>query len=251
MNDLTLTQLKIIVERAVRPVRATTSRKKKMREELLSHVAAIFEEEAKVGDDSVALARTAARFGDPAELMRQLQATAPAREAPFCWIESFAGSPMQEPVWRRALRYAGLVGVFSASFLAVFFVVTGRSSEWLTLARLPSVLAPVWLGMLVFLATMLEHGMRQALFGPDGRSWTRAILMGVLTWLLVPCFTLAWSIGITGQFAASVWDTLPLFASGLLAPAALVVVVCACVSEIRYLDEWASLPIDAQTGASA
>ena len=46
MNESTLTQLKIIVERAVRPVRASTSRKRKMREELLAHVSGVFEEEA-------------------------------------------------------------------------------------------------------------------------------------------------------------------------------------------------------------
>ena len=51
MNELTLTQLKIIVERAVRPVRASTARKRKMREELLAHVVGVFEEEgARLGD---------------------------------------------------------------------------------------------------------------------------------------------------------------------------------------------------------
>ena len=46
MNDSTLTRLKVLVERAVRPVRASMSRKHKMREELLAHVSAVFEEEA-------------------------------------------------------------------------------------------------------------------------------------------------------------------------------------------------------------
>ena len=41
MNESTLTQLKIIVERAVRPVRASISRKRKMREELLAHVSGV------------------------------------------------------------------------------------------------------------------------------------------------------------------------------------------------------------------
>ena len=52
MNESILTQLKVIVERAVRPVRASTSRKRKMREELLAHVGGVFEEEcARLGDD--------------------------------------------------------------------------------------------------------------------------------------------------------------------------------------------------------
>ena len=38
MNEPTLTRLKIIVERAVRPVRASTTRKRRMREELLARL---------------------------------------------------------------------------------------------------------------------------------------------------------------------------------------------------------------------
>jgi hypothetical protein len=67
INESTLTQLKIIVERAVRPVRASTSRKRKMREELLAHVVGVFEEEsANLGDERTALEQTALRFGNPA-----------------------------------------------------------------------------------------------------------------------------------------------------------------------------------------
>ena len=40
MNEVTLKELKIVVERAVRPVRATLARKRKMREELLAHLTA-------------------------------------------------------------------------------------------------------------------------------------------------------------------------------------------------------------------
>ena len=45
MNDEILKELKIVVEQAVRPVRATMARKRQMREELLAHLTAIFEEE--------------------------------------------------------------------------------------------------------------------------------------------------------------------------------------------------------------
>ena len=47
MNDVILRELKIVVERAVRPVRATIARKRRMREELLAHLMAIFEEESR------------------------------------------------------------------------------------------------------------------------------------------------------------------------------------------------------------
>ena len=47
MNESTLTQLKIVVERAVRPVRASFARKRKVREELLAHVSGVFESVAR------------------------------------------------------------------------------------------------------------------------------------------------------------------------------------------------------------
>jgi hypothetical protein len=51
MNESTLTHLKIIIERAIRPVRASMSCKCKMREELLAHVNGVFEEEFSQLDD--------------------------------------------------------------------------------------------------------------------------------------------------------------------------------------------------------
>jgi hypothetical protein len=82
MNESTLTQMMIVVERAVRPVWASSARKRKMREELLAHVVGVFEEEsAKLGDERAAVERTALRFGNPAEVMSQLQETVPARDA--------------------------------------------------------------------------------------------------------------------------------------------------------------------------
>jgi hypothetical protein len=251
MNESTLTQLKILVERAVRPARATTSRKRKMREELLAHVTAVFEEEVKLHEEAVTLARTAARFGDVGELTRQLQAAVPASDAPAHAVASFVGVAMQEPVWRRAWRYAVAVGAFCTCLLAAFILaiglVIGSWSEWVTLARLPSLLAPVWMATLIFVATFLEHGMRRALFGPGGRSWPRAIVIGLLAWLLVPGLVLAWSIAVSGVFLASLLDTLPLFLTGALAPIALVLLVTVSIPEIRYIHEWANLPLDAPT----
>jgi hypothetical protein len=249
MNESTLTSLKVVVERAVRPVRATTSRKRQVREELLAHLTAVFEEEAKLHEESVALARTAVRFGDVGELTRQLQAAVPASDAAACAVESFFGLTAQEPVWRRAWRYAVVVGVFGACWLAaailVIGLVSGSWSEWVTLARLPSLLAPVWMATLIFVATFLEHGMRQALFGSGGRSWPRAIVFGLLAWLLVPGLVLAWLIALGGAFLPSLLETLPLFLMGALAPVGLVGLVTALIPEIRYLNEWASLPLDA------
>ena len=69
MNDSTLVSLKVLVERVVRPLRASLSCKRKMREELLAHVTGVFEdEEARLGEAEAALERTAQRFGDPLDV---------------------------------------------------------------------------------------------------------------------------------------------------------------------------------------
>jgi hypothetical protein len=175
----------------------------------------------------------------------------PASDARAYTVESFLGFNLQEPVLRRAWRYAVAAGEFCACFLAVSILVIGLStgswSEWTTLARLPSLLAPVWAATFIFLGTFLEHCMRQALFGSGGRSWPRAIVIGLLAWLVVPGLVLAWSIALSGAFLASLLDTLPLFLTSAQAPVALVLLVTVWISEIRYINEWANLPIDAGT----
>jgi hypothetical protein len=119
MNESTLTNLKIIVERAVRPVRASTTRKRKMREELLAHVVGIFEEEAaRLGDERAALQQTALRFGNPVEVTRQLQETVPTRDAVRRHLEGRLG----EPAWRTAIRLAWVSGTFALVVAALVFV---------------------------------------------------------------------------------------------------------------------------------
>jgi hypothetical protein len=70
MNE---TSLKKVVERAVRPVRASEARKLQMRVELLGHLTGLYEEErARLGDDAAAFEAACARFGDPVELSQEL-----------------------------------------------------------------------------------------------------------------------------------------------------------------------------------
>ncbi len=74
-------ELRRHVERIVRPIRASATRKVRMREELLAHLTQMYEEElAAQGDRSTALAAAQVRFGDPAELRQELQGT-------VTWIE--------------------------------------------------------------------------------------------------------------------------------------------------------------------
>jgi hypothetical protein len=76
MNESAFDELSVFVERVVRPLKASRSAKGKMRAELLAHVAEVFEEEmTALGDERLALERTAQRFGDPAVLTAGLQET--------------------------------------------------------------------------------------------------------------------------------------------------------------------------------
>ena len=245
MNESTLTQLKIIVERAVRPVRASTSRKRKMREELLAHVVGVFEEEAKVGDEQAALASTQERFGQAAELTVHLQASVPPSDGFERSAENFFGGS-GESVLRLAARFAAAGGVLVSVILGIMiliYVLRGQGSEWLTVARVPSLLAPLWSAFIAFSGTLLIHGMWPALFGPAGRSWLRAGLVAVAAWLLVPVSSFALCLVLMADIQKSLWEVVPLLPYGVVAPVALVVVTYLVKSEFRDDREWARLDI--------
>ena len=60
-----MNEFMVLVERAVRPVQAGPKKLTRMREELLAHLMAIYEEElARLGDESAARAEAIWRFGD-------------------------------------------------------------------------------------------------------------------------------------------------------------------------------------------
>jgi hypothetical protein len=234
MNKSTLTQLKIIVERSVRPVRAGNTRKRQMREELLAHVIGVFEEEAKLGDEPAALARTRERFGQAPELTGRLQASVPRGEDLF-------GGP--GPC---ALR---LAAGFAAVFAALSFVPFGITI--LIHGRLPGAQLPLtflWLPLcmafLAFCASLLIQGMRQALFGPAGRSWLRAGLLAAAAWIVIPVTAFALSLFVAVDIQSSFWEfVVPLLPIDVLAPVALVALLYVFDSECRHDREWARLDI--------
>ena len=81
MNEHTHCRLQNLVARAVRPLWASRSRKRAMQEELLSHVAAVFEEElTRLGDERAALEAALDRFGLANELHSELQECVPRLE---------------------------------------------------------------------------------------------------------------------------------------------------------------------------
>jgi hypothetical protein len=245
MNESTLTQLKIIVERAVRPVRASTSRKRRMREELLAHVVGVLEEElARLGNEPAALERTALRFGSPEDVTRQLQETVPARDVVRRYWEGRPG----EPAWRTAFRLGWASGTLALVVAALFLASsTGRSiGGWSRDALIPCLgvvlTIPAWLSGCVFLTSFME----KALYGPAGRSWLRVAIVAVGSLLCMLLWFAAWSL----PTWSTEWDypnpNAIVMAGLLLVLAPLHACALAQSSLVRrkYHEEWERLSID-------
>jgi hypothetical protein len=218
-----------------------------MREELLAHVSGVFEQEAKLGDEEAALARTQERFGQAVELTGQLQASVPRSDCIDRFAEDLVGYPSRESALRRAVRLAAVVGALCSVCLASAILIhglRGEGGEWRTVARIPSLLAPLWMAFLVFCGSLFTHGMRQALLGPAGRSWLRASLVAAAAWIIIPVTTFAICVAVLADVQTSLWDVLPLLPHGVLVPVALVVVAYLVDSECRHEQEWARLPVD-------
>ncbi len=129
MNDHVLTELKVLVERAVRPVRASISRKRSMREELLAHVTAIFEEEIlKSGDDKLALERTTQRFGNPREISHELQSSVPRWNCIQRFLQGGRFEPGESSLHFAAKYALGTVIIYAIAVLAMLPItlLTGR-----------------------------------------------------------------------------------------------------------------------------
>jgi len=240
MNESTLTNLKILVERAVRPVRASFARKRKMREELLAHVSDVFEEElARLGEEQMALERAAQRFGNPAELTGQLQATIPAGDA----IDRLLCGQPDESTLRAATRLASWnLALAVIVFIAATFV-SGLLSVWPKEAILFTALCVLLLPAYMFSLTFATEWIRQALFEPLRRSRFKATLL-IFAWfaISVALFEGTWFLSGTGPVDGDrVWMMLWLAASIPWMPWCLAHVADA---RIRYHRQWANLQID-------
>lgn len=243
MNESTLTRLKILVERAVRPVRAGTARKRKMREELLAHVVGVFEEEdARLGDERAALERTALRFGNPAEVTSRLQESVPAGDRIARFFEGRPGEaalwvPIRVACWASAWE---LVGVCAVLFLADWVTLLPREAMiifgWVFLA--PS----VYFFGVAFLTDWIEKGV----YDPAGVSRRRVALSAAGSLLFMLLFV-----------AGAVWSAWPAGSDHLglgALPFAGMLAACAVglawnlahwnAPRRRYHEEWGRLPIE-------
>ncbi len=264
MNGLTLTQLKILVERCVRPVQASTSYKRKVREELLAHVTTVFEEElARLADEQAALQRTEQRFGNPVALTGQLQESVPTLD----FVERFADWVSFRP-WestlRRAVRYTILVEVVALLFLFTASIIGGKMSHLPTGAlssytdcvllstdflrctlriQYPPAATAVGcvllsIGYLGFTIGILESSIRRLLGEQTSRSWLQLAL--VLVGSTIVSMTLGlWAFGVSPKntfWVAGFTVGLPVVSAWALANV--------FAARKRRDEEWASLRIE-------
>ena len=182
MNESTLTQLKIIVERVVRPVQASIARKRKMREELLAHVSGVFEvEAARLGDERRALEQTSLRFGRADDLMSQLQQSVPTSD----WFRRWWEGQPEETALRAGVRIAGLTTCFG---LVVFFSawwVGGWASVWPAEVLLLCGAAVLSLPAYSLGLAGLTHWMETTLRSPAPYLRLKVTLIALCSWLFM------------------------------------------------------------------
>ncbi len=246
MNETAARELKIIVERAVRPVRATLARKRRMREELLAHLAAVFEEEtARLGDQRAALDRARERFGDPAELSRQLQDAVPWWDRVGSFCEKMQLQP-GESLWHLAgKQLLAMLMAYGMAALAVLPVILARGRPYEVGVKLQVVLVTaVVCSGLWFLFSWVPLRIGRALYGDAAeRSVSTALLYALASLPILPAAAFLTYWALTWNLSSSLAH---LGLACYFAPAAPIVFVMAArqmTEEMRYQEQWAGLEI--------
>jgi Clp amino terminal domain, pathogenicity island component len=185
-----LSQFKM-VERVVRPVRVTTVAKRKMREELLAHLEAIYEQEqARLGDSAAAMKEAASRLGDPVELSRELQSS--VTFAQWCGYHAerrFGWRPPEHAVRWMARLAVQLFGMLATGMALLMGVAVWRLGwdRTILIALRPLEIALLLVPADVFLLGLLYFTLRDALWGPPWarRSRAKVVWLGVLIAMVV------------------------------------------------------------------
>jgi ATP-dependent Clp protease ATP-binding subunit ClpC len=216
-----LLQMKV-VERAIRPVQANMARKRRMRDEMLAHLSAIFDEElARSGDSAVAVGAAAKRFGDPAELAAELQVTVPRLEQWEARLEPIFGWRAPETVVRWMMRVAlqmGLVMMMTCALAAVLALneFGWNFSVWLTVR--PIAAAAIVLPISVATTGICYYKVRDHIFGVFGsrKSWKQAIVWAsVIAGTTVGCGFVFIAVAY-GSLATALSLVYPFLAAGIL-----------------------------------
>jgi hypothetical protein len=272
MNESSLVQLKIIVERAIRPVQASIARKRRMREELLAHVSGVFEEEfARLDNERSALEWTALRLGEPNDITTHLQESVPAGDG---IARFFEGRPNESMTWG-VLRFVLGLGVVCLVIFGAALFAAGWDRVW-SLEELKTVTSnltflPVVLVGIALMMYWMENSIRgaQHLTAAPRLGWVKAIASAWATpgvrHVMISVgscqFLLFMSIYASANWPtqsmdwnhlASLLGTVPAMAfKAVLCVFAGLVFAWPAVERRRHHEEWTGLPIDNRNGAAA
>jgi hypothetical protein len=246
MNDATLSELKIVVEQAVRPLRASNPRKRRMREELLSHLMTIYEDElGRLGDEQAALEQAGQRLGDPRELTGQFQKTEPA------WSRfAFLLEKLRLERGESLLHFAGKIVLLTFLLHATVILVllpllsiTGRVSE-IAMALHVFLVIGIASAAFVFVLGILADRIPRVAYGrASERSMRKTGLYSLASLPVLPLFTFViyWSLPLDGS-ARLFHLQLSCFLSPTM-PVLFLLLARQHAEGFRYEDEWASLEI--------
>jgi hypothetical protein len=247
MNDAVLQELKRVVERAVRPVVATMARKRRMREELLAHLTAIFEEESeKLGNEQAALDQAKRRFGNPRQLAGQLQETV-SRWDRFVRLGDVGQRCPGESLWRFAGRIT-MLGIMmfvpATLFLLPVMYMCGGQNE--LAMRAYCVVCLCILNILLALGViLLTDGMYRALYrGQSGRDWRLATIYALASLMFFPLLAFLWYLSLTGDLVTSLAYLRSACLFAPLTPMLFALLARQAAESLRHYEEWASLKVD-------
>lgn len=248
MNEQIDREFKIVVERTVRPVRASRARKHRMRQDLLQHLQSAFDEEQRQGlDEPQALARTLERFGATDELSTDLQRAVPWNDWLAFRLEALAANRPGESLVHRAARFALLM--FATMAVALFVVLPpilllqGRQREMQQTWFLGVVIC-LTLALLTFVFTLLAHAMRRAVFLDQQRSLSRAVLVAVASSIVAPVVAFGAYWLLSGDVHLSLDAAITRTAIAMIAaPIGLILFARATADELRTDAEWAALQV--------
>jgi hypothetical protein len=219
----------------------------KMREELLSHVTAVFEMElATHSDEALAFARTAERFGDPQTLTRQLQESLPRWQVVWGYVEKWFGYAPIDFRPRVAARYAVRASAMTA--IVMLLILAGlkivapnpdHARPSLAFEPYAFVAATSLFGFGYLFLGLWMHG------ALTSRHWLQAVGIAVLAGMLVPVITFVLQMFITNSPHQSLLAAVDLLAmSMLLTPLAVLGMAWKFAQELRGWRQWATLAID-------
>lgn len=255
MTEQTQIRLMTLVEKTVRPMRASLHRKRSVREELWTHVSAVFEEERiRLGDELAATDQAIERFGDPVQVTAELNDTVTRFDSFRQGIEWAASHLVYDP--DRSLgstaRSQLLVGTFYfllvGGLVLVSSMLRGKPVIDSSTAHFFLVIAVTMaflLGPFCLALTFLWYGLGQALFTDTRqRPMSRILGFGFGSMALFPFLAFAtmhlcsfgdWSV--TLRHTAYALVVAPFVPFLFLGPAH------QWVQERRAHDEWARLDI--------